>query len=329
MASPATFNRNAIGRLWNLSDIPAEWVGFQILLGGDTDQNLVIDQDEADRIDWIAFSEAVGDFQKLAKMSLADRDSKLGQGTLKQLQKFFGASDASVDAGDANIAGGESAAKVLREFGDLSVFAATTPVSQPPGPPLTGRTLEERVVCRMWNDYGASIKQEAEALGIPTESALGVFFVESKQAYDLATGLIIIRYEPHIFRRKSGKDVPAKRAGQNAEWDNFARAFDVHQEAALLSCSYGLPQLMGFNFGVTKHGNARDMFLAFQDSCSEQVQGFFGFVRKNNITKAIKNKDWRAFASVYNGPGAVDDYSGKLNRAMKVIDSLKQDGARF
>jgi hypothetical protein len=71
------------------------------------------------------------------------------------------------------------------------------------------------------------------------------------------------------------------------------------------------------------------MFLAFQDSCTEQVQGFFGFVTKNNITRAIKNKDWRTFARVYNGSGAVDDYSGKLNRAMQVIDSLKQDGARF
>jgi hypothetical protein len=324
MASPATFNRDAIGRLWNLSDIPVEWVGFQILLRGDTDQNQLIDQDEADKIDWLAFSEAVGDFQKQAKMSAAARDSKLGPGTLKQLQKFFEAGEPSVV-----VDGTTTTTKVLRQFGDLVVCAATTPVSQPPGPPLTGRTQEERVICRMWNDYGASIKQEAEAMGIPTESALGVFFVESKQAYDLATGLIILRYEPHIFRRKSGKDVPARRAGQNAEWDNFARAFDVHQEAALLSCSYGLPQLMGFNFGVTKHGNARDMFLAFQDSCIEQVQGFFGFVRKNNITKAIKNKDWRTFARVYNGSGAVDDYSGKLNRAMQVIDSLKQDGARF
>jgi hypothetical protein len=320
MASPATFNRNAIGRFWNLSDIPAEWAGFQILMRGDTDQDHVIDPNELDNIDWIAFSEAVGDFQKLAKMKAADQDSKLGTGTLKQLQKFF--------AGDGE-GGAPAAAGVLREFGDFAFRAASAPVCQPSGPPLAGNTPEERVVCNLWNNYGKAIAEQAAALGIPTESALGVFYVESKQAYDLATGLVLLRYEPHIFRRKSGREVPAKRGGQSAEWDNFARASAVDLEAALLSCSYGLPQLMGFNFGVTRHADVRDMVTAFQDSCSEQVAGFFGFVKKNNLVKAIKNKDWRTFARVYNGTGAVDDYSGKLNRAMKVIDSLKQDGARF
>lgn len=37
----------------------------------------------------------------------------------------------------------------------------------------------------------------------------------------------------------------------------------------------------------------------------------------------------QTFARRYNGPANVDDYSGKLNRAMKVIGSLQQDGAKF
>jgi hypothetical protein len=326
MSSPATFNRNAIGRFWNLSDIPAEWGGFQILMRGDTDQDHVIGPNELDGIDWIAFSEAVGDFQKLAKMKAADQDSKLGQGTLKILKSFFDKHNPAVTTTPSQPA---TAPGVLREFGDFVFRAASAPVCQPTGPRLVGQTPEERVICNLWNNYGKTIAEQATALGIPVESALGIFFVESKQAYDLSTGLVLLRYEPHIFRRKSGRDVPAKRGGQKAEWDNFGRAYAAHPEAALLSCSYGLSQLMGFNFSVTRHPNVREMVTAFQDSCSEQVAGFFGFVKKNNLVKAIKNQDWRTFARVYNGTGAVDDYSGKLNRAMKVVASLKQDGARF
>lgn len=317
MSSPATFNRNAVGRLWNLSDLPPEWPGFHILLRGDTDNDLNLDPAELDGVDWIAFSEAVGDFQKGAKVKPRDQDSKLGAGTLKLLRKAFAAPGAPAAPGS------------LLDLGTIAFNAATSPACMPPGPPLVGHTPEERVICNLWNSYGGAIKQEADRLGIPTESALAVFYVESKQAYDLNTGLVIIRYEPHIFKRKSGKDVPARRGGQAAEWDNFRRAYVAHPQAALDSCSYGLPQLMGFNFGVTKHPNAHEMVLAFQDSCVEQVGGFFGFVVKNKLVSAIKKQDWRAFARVYNGPGAVDDYSTKLGRAAKVIDSMKQDGKKF
>jgi len=316
MSSPATFNRHALGKIWTLADLPVEWEGFQILLGGDADHDLVIDPDEVDQIDWIAFSEAVGDFQRRAKMKLVEQDSELGKNTLKVLQNFFDPQAPTPGA--------------LREFGDLAFRAATSPVCQPPGPPLVGHTPEERAVCRMWNNYGAAIAEQAAAHGIPVESSLGVFYVESKTAYDLATGLVLLRYEPHVFKKKSGgHDVPAERGGQAAEWRNFERAFEKHTDAALRSCSYGLPQLMGFNFGVTKHHSPREMVLAFQDSCMEQVAGFFGFVKANSLLKPILKQDWRTFARIYNGNGAVDDYSGKLNRAMKVIGSLKQDGAAF
>jgi N-acetylmuramidase len=314
MSSPATFNRQAVGRLWNLSDLPAEWSGFRILLRGDTDQDLNLEPEELDRVDWIAFSEAVGDFQKGARLKPREQDSKLGPGTLKLLKKAFDV---------------PSAPSALLDFGTIAFRPATAPSCAPPGRPLVGHTPEERVICNLWNSYGGAIKAQAEQLGIPVESALAVFYVESKQAYDLNTGLVIIRYEPHIFKRKSGRVVSAKRGGQAAEWDNFRRAYEVNPQAALDSCSYGLPQLMGFNYFVTKHACARDMVLAFQDSCVEQVGGFFGFVVKNKLVGAVKKQDWRAFARVYNGPGAVDDYSTKLNRATKVINSMKQDGKKF
>lgn len=313
MSSPPTYNRRSIGKIWNLVDLPVEWPGYQILLKGDLDHDLAIDEEELDEIDWIAFSEAVRDFQQQA--GLKPEDSKLGPISLERLREFYGLSSSRPD--------------VLKKLGDLILRPAEIPVSEPPGPQLVGHTPEERSVCNLWNSYGSVIYQQALNYRIPVETALAVFYVESKKAYDPATGLLIIRFEPHVFKRKSGREIPYRRGKQKAEWQNLETAYELNAEAALLSCSYGLPQLMGFNWSVTKHDNVQKMVVAFQRSCVEQVEGFFGFVEKNGLINFIVNEDWRAFTRRYNGPGNVDVYSGRLIRALKVIDILKQDGAKF
>jgi hypothetical protein len=313
MASAAIYNRNAIGKIWNLHDLPVEWPGYQILLKGDLDQDLVIEPEELDEIDWLAFSEAVEDFQE--RVGLALPDAKLGPVTLQRLREFYAMTPPRGD--------------VLKKLGDLEFRPAAVPVSEPPGPPLLGRNSEERAVCNLWNRYGAAIYQQAQACGLPVEATLAVFYVESKMAYDPQTGLVIIRFEPAVFQRKSGQSVTYSRGGQSDEWRNLARAYAVDVDAALLSTSYGLPQLMGFNWLLTRHPSVQAMVLAFQDSCEEQVAGFFGFVEKNGLVKHILNADWRGFTRRYNGAGNVDEYSGKLIRALKVVNSLKEDGARF
>ena len=88
-----------------------------------------------------------------------------------------------------------------------------------------------------------------------------------------------------------------------------------------MSTSYGLPQLMGFNWQVTRHPGVRAMVLAFQDSCEEQVAGFFNFVAQNGLTPYILNADWRGFTRRYNGPGNVEAYAGGLIRALKVVNT--------
>jgi hypothetical protein len=313
MESAATYNRQAFGKIWNLHDLAAEWPGYQILLKGDLDQDLTIEPEELDEIDWIAFSEAVEDFQE--RQGIVPRDSKLGPITLIRLRECYGGRLIRPD--------------VLKTLGDLEFRPAAVPVSQPPGPPLLGRSSEESAVCHLWNNYGAAIYQQAQAYGLPVEATLAVFYVESKMAYDPQTGLVIIRFEPAVFQRKSGEAVTYSRGGQSDEWRNLARAYAVDTDAALLSTSYGLPQLMGLNWLLTRHPSVQAMVLAFQDSCEEQVAGFFGFVKKTGLVKYILNADWRGFTRGYNGAGNVDEYSGKLIRALKVVNSLKEDGARF
>jgi hypothetical protein len=313
MVSAATYNRNVYGQVWNLRDLPVEYPGYQIILQGDPDHDLAIEPGDLEDIDWVAFSATVGDFQE--RQDIVPRDSKLGPITLRRLREFYGAPGARTD--------------ILTRLGDLVFRPAAAPVSEPPGPPLAGRTPEEKSVCNLWNRYGAAIYRQAQAYRLPVATALAVFLVESGTAYDPRTGLVIIRFEPHIFRRKAGQRVPYSRGGQQHEWRNLARAYDLDPEAALLSTSYGLPQLMGFNWQVTRHPGVKAMVLAFQDSCEEQVAGFFAFVEKNGLGRYILNADWRNFTRRYNGPGNVAGYSDRLRRALAVVNSLQEDGARL
>jgi hypothetical protein len=313
MISAANYNRNAFGKIWNPHDLPGEWPGSSIILQGNKDHDPPLAPEELDRIDWDAFSGAVENFQE--QENLVPQDGKLGPLTLQRLREFYGAAPAD--------------GEVLTVLGDLVFRQAAVPVSAPPGPPLMGRDPAERALGSLWNRYGAAINQQAKGYGLPVDAALAVFSVESNQAYDPRTGLLIIRFEPAVFRRKAGQEVACGRAGQQDEWRNLARAYAVDAEAALLSTSYGLPQLMGFNWLLTRHPSVQAMVLAFQDSCEEQVAGFFGFVEKNGLVKHILNADWRGFTRRYNGAGNVDEYSGKLIRALKVVNSLKEDGARF
>lgn len=224
----------------------------------------------------------------------------------------------------------DSSSQILKVLGeDFVLHRSEVPVSPPPGPPLAGGTPEEKRVCNLWNKYGGAIGRCAADYGISADSALAVFYVESGQAYDPSTGLLIIRFEPHIFEKKAGKEIAVKRQGQKEEWQNLDAAYQLDPEAAVLSCSYGLPQLMGFNWKVTRHPGVKEMVLAFQNSCEEQVAGFFGFVEKNNLLPLLQRKDWRAFTRRYNGPGNVEEYSGRLIRALKVVQTLKGRGAGF
>jgi hypothetical protein len=313
MESAATYNRKVYGQIWTLRDLPAEYPGYQIILQGDPDHDLAIEAGELDNIDWVAFSATVGDFQE--RLDIVPRDAKLGPVTLGRLREFYGMPGARTD--------------ILTRLGDLVFRPATVPVSEPPGPPLVGRTPEEKGIGNLWNRYGAAIYRQAQAYRLPVATALAVFRVESGTAYDPRTGLVIIRFEPQIFRRQTGQRVAYSRGGQPHEWRNLARAYDLNPEAALLSTSYGLPQLMGFNWQVTRHPSVQAMVLAFQDSCQEQVAGFFAFVEQNGLGRYIRKADWRNFTRRYNGPGNVAGYSHRLRRALAAVSSLQENGARL
>lgn len=219
--------------------------------------------------------------------------------------------------------------KPLFEVGTIQLFEPEEMYNRPNNTFNIAKSMTEKAIEDVWNNYGGAILENASNTGIPVESALSVFCTEAGRAYDTHSKLIIIRFEPNVFLKKTKKLITAKRGTQDKEWDNFRRAVEINEEAALWSTSYGLPQLMGFNYTVTRFSTMKEVLENFQRSCSEQVKGFFDFVKHNKLIKYVVSKDWPSFVERYNGKGQVDHYTSVLTSYLMSTDNLKSKGAVF
>jgi hypothetical protein len=170
-----------------------------------------------------------------------------------------------------------------------------------------GRTITKDEIVKLGKEFGyevAAIKavMEVESAG---------------NGFDSKTGKIIIQFEPHIFKRYTGKVIKNGVEGQTREWEAFNEAWAIDKESTMLSTSFGLPQVMGFNFKAAGFKSVGAMLDAFKESEENQVRGMLSFIKSNkNLHAAIKAKDWRTFAYYYNGPKyQVNKYDYKLAKA--------------
>lgn len=101
-----------------------------------------------------------------------------------------------------------------------------------------------------------------------------------------------------------------------AEWDRFYQAAGLDNKAALLSTSWGLGQVMGFNYKNVGYRTVEEYVSATSFSASNQLDIMLRFIAGQGLIEALQKKDWAKFAYVYNGEGyKANDYDGKLSRA--------------
>jgi len=203
-------------------------------------------------------------------------------------------------------------------------------------------------------DVWSLVKERAPAFGLDPKAVYGVMWAESNGKWtDPKTGKILIRFEPHVFAkytaqkalkttRKLTQDEIEKygakvlnpgmsivtgrggRAGQAAEWDLLARAQAIDPESAVMSTSFGLGQIMGFNYKAAGFNTAQEMLAAFAGGAEGQVMGMMRFITANpKMARAIKEQDWPTFVRIYNGakPGT-DTSNDYINRIKAAIAKL-------
>ena len=165
------------------------------------------------------------------------------------------------------------------------------------------------------------IKDLATQFGFPYNAVRAFIKVESS-GLGFINGKIVIQFEPHIFKKYTKKVIINGVEGQDAEWKAFNEAWKIDPNATMLSTSYGMGQIMGFNYKAAGYPTVGAMLDAFKTGEYEQVKGMLNFIKSNmNLRTAIKTLDWKKLAYNYNGSNyAVNKYDVKLKAAYEAYE---------
>jgi hypothetical protein len=142
-----------------------------------------------------------------------------------------------------------------------------------------------------------------------------------------------IRFEGHYFykRLKGDKLKAAVAAGlanpnagavrnpssYSARYALLERAAHIDRKAAYESTSWGIGQVMGAHWKKLGYGSVEDM-VNTAGTVDGQIEIMARYIRKFGLVDALKSKDWKSFASQYNGPAyAKNRYDAKMAAAYK------------
>jgi hypothetical protein len=95
----------------------------------------------------------------------------------------------------------------------------------------------------------------------------------------------------------------------------FAAAYDYDKRSAILSTSFGIFQIMGFNHKLVGYSTPETFYLGMRSGAVAQLNAFVKFVKARKLEKYLRDKNWAAFAYYYNGPAyARNNYDTKLQQ---------------
>jgi len=204
-------------------------------------------------------------------------------------------------------------------------------------------------------DVGRAAKQT----GIETAVLLAFLEVEANgRGFDNSNRPKML-FEPHIFWRNLNTAMRStasklglayarwKRNYPSESYTRLSKAIEIHENAAFLSASYGLGQIMGFNHTAAGHRSAKEMFETAQQGEFEQLTQLvtlmksWGMARMLQPGRDYSNPDnWRKAVSKYNGKGyeknqyhvkaarAFVKHSGKSNFSAKQVSEVLHKGSK-
>lgn len=180
----------------------------------------------------------------------------------------------------------------------------------------------------------SEIDQIAIDLGVEPAAFRAVITVEAAGSGFDKAGRPKALFERHHFY-KHLKDAPGLRAnaeaeglaypkwgtkpypkGSDAVYAEIERACAIDEEAALLSTSWGLGQIMGSNYKLAGCNSVGEMVSEACESEAGQVRQMASFIRHAGLQDELAAKNWAGFAKGYNGPQyAQNQYDQKLAAA--------------
>jgi hypothetical protein len=158
----------------------------------------------------------------------------------------------------------------------------------------------------------AGIENICTTLGVKQAEVWSVMSVETKGFGFLSDRRPQILFERHIFHKQTNgvydaqyPDIssaqPGGYVGGVGEYPRLEKAMNLNQTAAFLSTSWGIGQVMGFNFKAAGYTDVNTMVNDMVTNEDAQLLAMANFIKGNKLDKALQNNDWAAFAFGYNG----------------------------
>jgi hypothetical protein len=158
---------------------------------------------------------------------------------------------------------------------------------------------------------------ESSGAGFLKDGRLRVLF-EGHQFYKYTKGAFA-EANPTVCHPKWTRDFYCKGDAETRGAGEFARLDDARKldkKAAMMSCSIGKFQVMGFNFALCGFKSVEEFWAALGRSEGEQLNAFCSYVKSVGIDDELRNHDWAEFARRYNGPEyKKNQYDTKLANA--------------
>lgn len=170
----------------------------------------------------------------------------------------------------------------------------------------------------------------AKAIGCNVKAVKAVAKVESNGGGFLPDGQVTILFEPHIFWKQlrlagitpTVSDIcypvwKTKPYGKMSEQHGkLQKAVAINRNCALMSASWGLFQVMGFNYKACRCKNIQEFVNAMMESEDKQLELFTNYIINSHLDDELRNLDWRGFARGYNGASyEKNNYHTKLQNA--------------
>lgn len=174
------------------------------------------------------------------------------------------------------------------------------------------------------------LENAAKSIGLDYATVAAVAEIESSGRGFAKNGFPIILFEGHHFSRLTRGQYDATHPSisyprwtrqfysksQEGEQKRLETAISLNRNAALQSASYGLFQIMGFNFAACGCSSVQEFVNKMCKSEQDQLELFLKFLKSQDLIKFLKAKAWAEFARRYNGPGfAQNKYDIKLANA--------------
>lgn len=178
----------------------------------------------------------------------------------------------------------------------------------------------------------------AQKTGLEINLVKTVTTVEALQFGFYNNGLPVTLFERHVFYQQLCKyrndefankiavrypDIcnPTRGGyiGGKGELQRLDRARSIDEDCALLSASYGLFQIMGYNYRQAGYKTVNEYFEAICVSEDNQLDAFMNYLlldKDKSLLYNLKKKDFAAFAKEYNGPAyQKNNYDVKMQKA--------------